>query len=50
MFAFFVLMLVLAMLTDNTKEGILNDKMVESELATENHLTHEIVSDEGLKD
>jgi len=50
MFAFFVLTLVLALLTDNTQEVILNDKMVESELATENQLTHEIVSDEGLKD
>lgn len=50
MFVFFVLMLLLAVLTDNTNEIIVNDKMVESELAMENQLTNEIVTDDVLKD
>lgn len=49
MFGFFVLMLILSVLTDNTHEVIVNDKIVESELATKNQLTNEIVSDDILK-
>jgi len=49
MFAFFVLMLLLAVLTDNTNEVMVNDKMVESELAVENQLTNEVLSDDILK-
>ncbi len=45
MFVFFVLMLWLAVLTDSSNEMITNDSIVESELATENQLTTEAVSD-----
>ncbi len=49
MFVFFVLMLLLAVLTDNAHEVRVNDKIVEAELAIENQLTNEIVSDNVLK-
>ncbi len=49
MFAFFVLMLLLAALTDNSREVVLNDNIVQSELATDNQLTNEIVLDDSLK-
>lgn len=49
MFAFFVLMLFLAALTDNKPEVNIKDKMVESELATENQLTNETLSYDVIK-
>lgn len=49
MFAFFVLMLLLAALTDNSREVVLNDNIVQSELAKDNQLTNEIVLDDSLK-
>lgn len=49
MLCFFVLMLFLAVLTDNSNDVMVNDKMVESELATENQLTNEVMSDDILK-
>ncbi len=49
MFVFFVLMLLLAALTDHSNEVIVNDKIVISELATDNQLTNDVVSDHVLK-
>lgn len=49
MFGFLILMLVLAVLTNNTQEVIVNDKIVEREFTTENQLTNEIVSENILK-
>ena len=49
MFVFFVVTLFLADLTDDTNDVLIDDKMVESELAIENQLTNEIVSDKVLE-
>ena len=49
MFAFFILMLLLAALTDNSREVILDANIVQSELAKDNQLTNEIVLDDSLK-
>jgi len=49
MFIFFVLMLLLAAMTDHNNEVITNEKIVNSELATSKQLTNEVISDNVLK-
>lgn len=50
LFVCFVLMLALAALTDNNYKISLDDNIVESELATKNQLSNEIVLDTVLKE
>lgn len=49
MFAFLILMLFLAVMTDTSNKVLANDNIVESELDTENQLMNEVVSDNVLK-
>jgi len=49
MFVFLVLVLLLAAMTDNTNEVIINDTVVDSHLATDNQLMNEAVSDNVLR-
>lgn len=50
MFIFWVVMLIVAVITDNANELFLNEKLVESEIATENVPSNELVSEIVLKD
>jgi len=50
LFICFVFMLLLAALTDNSYKVSLDDTIVESEIATKNELSNEIVFDTVLKE
>ena len=48
MFTFFVFMLLLAVLTENSNEDIVGTKIVKNELKTDNHFTIKELSDNVL--
>lgn len=49
MFLFFILMLFLAVLTENSNNSIVDEKIVAKEIEKENELTNKIVLEETLK-